>query len=139
MLANGHNQAVSHGRHEWQVSIGTRSGGYCRDAFGGVRNARSGKIREQDYGPTEGKEIAPGVRVVEVGKWDSIMTGMKSIVVIDVVFKPGAADEESVIDNDMLCQITSGEFKIKKRTRNLPSRKGLLHRREGSNGSRHQH
>ena len=35
------------------------------------------------YGPNDGKEIAPGVRIVEVGAWDSDMTGMKSILVLD--------------------------------------------------------
>lgn len=66
------------------------------------------------YGPNEGKELAPGVRLVEVGKWDSEMTGIKSVLVLDAVFQPGAADKESVMDNDMVCFITSGEFTIKK-------------------------
>jgi hypothetical protein len=66
------------------------------------------------YGPNDGKEIAPGVRLVEVGKWGSDMTGIKSVLVLDVVFQPGAADKESVMDNDMVCFITSGEFTIKK-------------------------
>ena len=55
------------------------------------------------YGPNDGKELAPGVRLVEVGKWDSDMKGIKSVLVLDVVFQPGAADKESVMDNDMVC------------------------------------
>ena len=66
------------------------------------------------YGPNDGKEIAPGVRLVEVGTWDSDMTGIKSVLVLDAVFQPGAADKESVMDNDMICFITAGEFTIKK-------------------------
>jgi hypothetical protein len=66
------------------------------------------------YGPNDGKEIAPGVRIVEVGKWDFEKTGIKSILVLDAVFQPGAADKESVMDNDMVCFITAGEFTIKK-------------------------
>ena len=66
------------------------------------------------YGPNDGKEIAPGVRLVEVGKWDADMTGIKSVLVLDVVFQPGAADKESVMDNDMVCFTTSSEFTIKK-------------------------
>ena len=50
------------------------------------------------YGPNDGKESAPGVRIVEVGTWDSDMTGIKSVQVLDVVFQPGAADKESVMD-----------------------------------------
>src|SRR5580700_8704071 len=37
-----------------------------------------------------------------------------TLLVLDVVFQPGAADKESVMDNDMVCFITSGEFTIKK-------------------------
>ena len=66
------------------------------------------------YGPNDGNEIAPGVRIVEIGTWDSDMTGIKSVLVLDAVFQPGAADKESVMDNDMVCFITAGEFTIKK-------------------------
>jgi hypothetical protein len=66
------------------------------------------------YGPNDGKEIAPGVHIVEIGKWGFEKTGIKSILVLDAVFQPGAADKESVMDNDMVCFITSGEFTIKK-------------------------
>ena len=66
------------------------------------------------YGPNDGKEMAPGVRLVEVGTFDSDMTGIKSVLLLDVVFQPGAADKESVMDNDMVCLITAGEFTIKK-------------------------
>ena len=66
------------------------------------------------YGPNDGEEIAPGVRIVEVGTWDSDMTGIKSVQVLDAVCQPGAADKESVMDNDMICFITAGEFTIKK-------------------------
>jgi quercetin dioxygenase-like cupin family protein len=90
----------------------------------GLATPAAAKYASKDYGPTEGKEIAPGVRVVEVGKWDSIMTGTKSIVVVDVVFQPGAADVESVMDNDMLCQITSGEFKINKKDKEFTVKEG---------------
>jgi mannose-6-phosphate isomerase-like protein (cupin superfamily) len=76
------------------------------------------------YGPNDGKEIAPGVRLVEVGTWDSDMTGIKSVQVLDAVFQPGAADKESVMDNDMICFITSGEFTIKKADKEFTVKKG---------------
>jgi hypothetical protein len=66
------------------------------------------------YGPDDGQEIAPGVRMVEVGTWDSDMTGIKNVLILDVVFQRGAADKESVMDNDMVCFITAGEFTINK-------------------------
>lgn len=68
----------------------------------------------QTYGPDEGKEIAPGVRVVEVGTRDSVISAYKSISILDIVFQPGATAPESAMDNDMVCHITAGEFKITK-------------------------
>jgi hypothetical protein len=53
--------------------------------------------RAKDYGPTEGTEIAPGVRIVDIGTWASEVTGVKNINVIDVVFQPGSKDKESVM------------------------------------------
>ena len=76
------------------------------------------------YGPNDGKEIAPGVHIVEIGKWDFEKTGIKSILVLDAVFQPGAADKESVMDNDMICFITAGEFTIKKADKEFNVKKG---------------
>lgn len=73
--------------------------------------------RAKDYGPTEGTEIAPGVRIVDIGTWASEMTGVKNINVIDVVFQPGSKDKKSVMEQDMICHITAGEFTIKKTER----------------------
>lgn len=70
--------------------------------------------RAKTYGPKDGKEIAPGVRMVEVGKADSVIPAYKSLNIVDIVFQPGAVAPESVMDNDMICHITAGAFKIKK-------------------------
>lgn len=66
------------------------------------------------YGPKEGKEIAPGVRVVEVSTGNSDIPAYKSIAIVDVVFQPGAHAPQMVMDNDMVCTIASGAFTIKK-------------------------
>jgi glyoxylate utilization-related uncharacterized protein len=58
------------------------------------------------------------------GTWDSDMTGIKSVQVLDAVFQPGAADKESVMDNDMICFITAGEFTIKKVDKEFNVKKG---------------
>ncbi|AZO15622.1 MAG: hypothetical protein E5V79_01720 [Mesorhizobium sp.] len=70
--------------------------------------------KTKKYGANEGKEIAPGVRVVEVGAGNSDIPAYKSISIVDVVFQPGAHAPQSVMDNDMVCTITSGAFTIKK-------------------------
>ena len=70
--------------------------------------------KTKKYGANEGKEIAPGVRVVEVGTGNSDIPAYKSISIVDVVFQPGAHAPQTVMDNDMVCTITSGAFTIKK-------------------------
>ncbi|TIV29690.1 MAG: hypothetical protein E5V90_11375 [Mesorhizobium sp.] len=67
--------------------------------------------KTKKYGANEGKE---GVRVVEVGTGNSDIPAYKSISIVDVVFQPGAHAPQSVMDNDMVCTITSGAFTIKK-------------------------
>ncbi|AZO24678.1 hypothetical protein [Mesorhizobium sp.] len=70
--------------------------------------------KAKKYGPKEGKEIAPGVRMIEVGTGNSDIPAYKSIAIVDVVFQPGAHAPQSVMPNDMVCTITSGAFTIKK-------------------------
>lgn len=68
-----------------------------------------------NYGPTDGRELSPGRRLVEIGEIPSEMDAYKSIKVVDVVYQPGAADpKEAVMDVDMMCYILAGEFSIKK-------------------------
>jgi quercetin dioxygenase-like cupin family protein len=66
------------------------------------------------YGATEGKEIFPGVRVVELGKRASQIGAYKNVEMIDVVFQPAAAiPVGEVMTDDMVCQITEGELQVK--------------------------
>lgn len=70
--------------------------------------------KTKKYGPKDGKEIAPGVRIVEVGTGNSDIPAYKSISLVDAVFQPGASAPAMVMDNDMVCTITAGAFTIKK-------------------------
>ncbi|KUM23347.1 hypothetical protein AU467_33930 [Mesorhizobium loti] len=70
--------------------------------------------KTKKYGPKEGKEIAPGVRMVEVSTGNSDIPAYKSISIVDIVFQPGAHVPPTVMTNDMVCTITSGAFTIKK-------------------------
>ena len=70
--------------------------------------------KTKKYGPKDGKEIAPGVRIVEVGSGNSDIPAYKSISLVDAVFQPGASAPAMVMDNDMVCTITAGAFTIKK-------------------------
>jgi hypothetical protein len=57
--------------------------------------------RAQAYGPDEGKEIAPGVRVVEVSQREAIIPGYKTVKMIDVVFQPGSHAPQDTMENDI--------------------------------------
>ncbi|CAN7725275.1 hypothetical protein [Mesorhizobium sp. LjNodule214] len=87
--------------------------------------ATSAKVKE--YGPTEGKELAPGVRVVEVGTGNSDIPAYKSIAIVDIVFQPGAVVPAMVMDNDMVCTIVSGEFTIKKVDKEFKLKEGDMY------------
>ena len=66
------------------------------------------------YGPEDGKELHPGIRLVEIGEMHSDIPAYKSISMIDIVFQPGAVFPETVMMDDMVCFILAGEFKINK-------------------------
>jgi hypothetical protein len=81
----------------------------------------------KEYGPNEGKELYPGVRMVELGAFNSDIPAYKSIFMVDIVFQPGAVAPEKVMDNDMLCYIAAGEFKIKKATKEFTIKEGEMY------------
>ena len=65
------------------------------------------------YGPDEGQEVQPGVRLIDLGKRDSMISAYKTISMLDLVFQPGAVFPESPMEHDMVCQVTEGELQIK--------------------------
>jgi hypothetical protein len=67
----------------------------------------------QTAGTSEGKEVAPGVRVVEHGKRASMIPAYKTVSMRDIVFQPGKGLPETSMENDMVCHITEGELRIK--------------------------
>ena len=69
-----------------------------------------------NYGPTDGKDIGAGRRLIEVGEQESQIAAYKSIKIVDVVYPPGASDpdDQPVMDMDMVCHIIAGEFRIQK-------------------------
>jgi quercetin dioxygenase-like cupin family protein len=67
----------------------------------------------QPYPATEGKEIAPGVRVVDLGKRASMVPGYKTVSMRDVVYQPKAKSTNPAMANDMVCHCAEGELRIK--------------------------
>ena len=66
----------------------------------------------QTYGPDEGKEIGPGVRVVALGERASVIPAYKTVMLRDVVIQPGARTPDNMMKNDMLCHMTEGELSV---------------------------
>jgi hypothetical protein len=65
------------------------------------------------YGPDAGKEILPGIREVNLGKWPISLAAYKTAEVTDYVFAPGSGFPDEAMKNDMICQIMEGELWVK--------------------------
>ena len=67
----------------------------------------------KSYGPTEGTEIFPGVRLITLGTRDSHIKGFKTIAMEDIVYQPKAASPlGDVMADDMVCTVTEGELQV---------------------------
>lgn len=64
------------------------------------------------YGAEDGKEFHPGVRVVLLGKRDSMIPAYKQIQLSDTVFQPGSTWPDEPMVNDMVCTVIEGELEI---------------------------
>jgi quercetin dioxygenase-like cupin family protein len=66
----------------------------------------------ETYAPTEGKEIAPGVRQIDLGKRDAVIPGYKTVSMRDMVYQPGASTSNPGMKNAMVCHCLEGELQI---------------------------
>jgi hypothetical protein len=65
------------------------------------------------YGPDEGQELSPGVRMIKLGTRDSNISAYKTVEMVDIVYQPGAADPPGeVMEADMVCQTIVGELEV---------------------------
>jgi quercetin dioxygenase-like cupin family protein len=71
-----------------------------------------------------GREIAPGVRVVDLGERESILPAYKKLKMRDVVIQPGSATPDNVMMNDMLCHMTEGELAVRQNDNRFVVKKG---------------
>jgi hypothetical protein len=78
----------------------------------------------QTYGPDEGKELAPGVRQVDLGEGESILPAYKMFKLRDIVIQPGAKTPDNVMKNDMLCHMTEGELAVVQNGKEFTVKKG---------------
>ena len=73
----------------------------------------TGNAIAQPYAATEGKEIAPGVRQVDLGKRPSMIPPYKTVSMRDVVYQPKSKTSNPGMTNDMVCHCAEGELQIK--------------------------
>ena len=66
----------------------------------------------QRYRPDEGKEIAPGVRRVDLTKRASELSGYATVSMRDMVYQPGAKSDAPAMMNDMVCHCLEGELQV---------------------------
>ena len=79
----------------------------------------------QTSGSTEGKEIRPGVRQIDLSPpRPSKIEGFKTVSMRDVVLQPGAEIPEFAMPNPMLCHVTEGELTVRQDGREFVAKKG---------------
>ena len=78
----------------------------------------------QTYGPDEGKELAPGVRQVDLSERESIIPAYKMVKMRDIVIQPGAKTPDNVMKNDMVCHLTEGELAVVQNGKEFTVKKG---------------
>jgi quercetin dioxygenase-like cupin family protein len=78
----------------------------------------------QPYGPDEGKEIAPGVRQIEVSQREAIIPGYKTVKMLVIVFQPGSYAPEETMESDMVCHMAEGELRIVQNGKEFRVKKG---------------
>ncbi|HZC03680.1 MAG TPA: hypothetical protein VE844_20750 [Gammaproteobacteria bacterium] len=66
----------------------------------------------QRYRPDEGREIAPGVRRIELTKRASEIPAYATVSMRDMVYQPGSKSENPAMPNDMVCHCLEGELQV---------------------------
>ncbi len=74
--------------------------------------------------PTAGKELAPGVRQVDLGERESLIPAYGKVRLRDIVLQPGAKTTENAMMNDMLCHLTEGELEVVQNAKKFTVKKG---------------
>jgi quercetin dioxygenase-like cupin family protein len=66
----------------------------------------------QRYRPDEGREIAPGVRRVDLTKRASEIPAYATVSMRDIVYQPGSKSDNPTMANDMVCHCLEGELEV---------------------------
>lgn len=66
----------------------------------------------QRYRPDEGREIALGVRRVDLTKRASEIPAYATVSMRDIVYQPGSKSDNPAMANDMVCHCLEGELQV---------------------------
>lgn len=66
----------------------------------------------QRYRPDEGKEIAPGVRRIDLARRASEIATYATVSMRDIVYQPGAKSDNPAMPNDMVCHCLEGDLLV---------------------------
>ena len=78
----------------------------------------------QTYGSSDGKEVGPGVRQVDLGERESLIRAYGKVRLRDIVLQPGAKTPDNMMMNDMLCHMTEGELAVVQNDKQFTVKKG---------------
>jgi quercetin dioxygenase-like cupin family protein len=78
----------------------------------------------QTYGSSDGKEVGPGVRQVDLGERESVIPAYGKVRLRDIVLQPGAKTPDNMMMNDMLCHMTEGELAVMQNDKQFTVKKG---------------
>jgi len=71
-----------------------------------------------------GKELAKGVRQIDLGERASLISAYNTVRLRDIVLQPGAKTPDNAMMNDMLCHMTEGELAVVQNDKQFTVKKG---------------
>ena len=80
--------------------------------FGATTAAMPIGVEAHPYGPNEGEERHPGVRVIRPSENTSKVPGFKTVILRDVVQQPGSKIPNETMRNAMICHCLEGELEV---------------------------
>jgi len=83
-------------------------------------------VEAQPYGPNDGEERHPGVRVIRLGENSSKVPGFETVILRDVVQQPGSKTPNNTMKNAMICHCLEGELQVTQEDGTFTAKKGMV-------------
>src|SRR5215204_3409510 len=79
---------------------------------GSVAAGMSGMFGAGGTAAPEGREVAPGVRIIDYTKREAVIPAYKNVGMRDFVYQPGAKTNYPLMPNEMVCHMLEGELSV---------------------------